>query len=117
MGAPVIQWEITSKNAGELQKFYSGLFDWKVDTNNPLGYGLVDTQNERGAAGGIGEPPPGDDGHLTFYVMVDDPQATLDKVEAMGGKTVMPPSEIPGAGVTIAMFTDPQGHLIGLTKS
>ena len=49
--------------------------------------------------------------------MVDDPQATLDKVETMGGKTVMPPSEIPGAGVTIAMFTDPQGHLIGLTKS
>jgi predicted enzyme related to lactoylglutathione lyase len=45
MGAPVIQWEITSKNAGELQKFYSELFDWKVDTNNALGYGLVDTQN------------------------------------------------------------------------
>jgi predicted enzyme related to lactoylglutathione lyase len=49
--------------------------------------------------------------------MVDDPQATLEKAETMGAKMVMPPSEIPGAGVTIALFTDPHGHLIGLTKS
>ena len=117
MGAPVIQWEITSKNASELQKFYSELFDWKINADNPQGYGLVDTQNERGAAGGIGEPPPGDEGHLTFYVMVEDPQATLNKAETMGAKTVMPPTEIPGAGVTIALFLDPDGHLIGLTKS
>ena len=117
MGAPVIQWEIVSKNAGQLQNFYSELFDWKVDTNNPLGYGLVDTQNDRGIPGGIGEPQPGDNGHLTFYVMVDDLQKTLDKAEELDGKTVMPPMEVPGAGVTLAMFLDPEGHLIGLTKS
>ena len=35
----------------------------------------------------------------------------------MGGKTVMPPSEIPGTDTTIAQFTDPAGNLIGLTKA
>jgi predicted enzyme related to lactoylglutathione lyase len=54
---------------------------------------------------------------VTFYVMVDDPQKYLDRAEQLGGKTVMPPSEIPGAGITLAMLTDPEGHLIGLTKS
>jgi len=54
---------------------------------------------------------------VTFYVMVDDPQKYLDRAEQLGGKTLMPPMEVPGAGVTLAMFADPEGHVIGLTKS
>jgi predicted enzyme related to lactoylglutathione lyase len=121
MGAPVVHFEIISKNADQLQKFFSELFDWKIDTNNPQGYGLIDTQAEGGIPGGIGGPPPGQEdypGHVTFYVMVDDPQKYLDRAEKLGGKTLMPPMEVPGAdGVTLAMFADPDGHLIGLTKS
>ena len=118
MGAPVIHWEIISPNAGELHKFYAELFDWKVDANNPQGYGLVDTQSERGIPGGIGEPQEGES-RVTFYVSVPDPQKTLDRAEELGGKTVLPPMAVPGAEppVTLAMFVDPHGHLVGLTKS
>jgi len=35
--------------------------------------------------------------------------------ERRGGKTVMPPTEIPGY-VTLAMFTDPAGNVTGLIK-
>jgi predicted enzyme related to lactoylglutathione lyase len=34
----------------------------------------------------------------------------------MGGKTVMPPMEIPGA-VTMAQFSDPDGNVIGIIKA
>jgi hypothetical protein len=49
------------------------------------------------------------------YVEVDDLQQALDKAESLGGKTVMPPMDIPDA-VSLAMFTDPSGNVIGLVK-
>src|SRR5215207_10988797 len=65
---------------------------------------------------GISAAQEGSDGHLTFYVGVDDLQAALDKAESLGGKTVTPPMEILNLG-TFAMFTDPEGHLVGLVKN
>jgi hypothetical protein len=116
MGQPVIHFEITSNDAGKLQGFYSNLFGWSVDTNNPGGYGMVDTKAERGIPGGISSPPEGTQPWLTFYVEVPDLQATLDRAAELGGKVLMPPMEIPGGGVTLAAFADPDGNMIGLTK-
>ena len=44
---------------------------------------------------------------------IDD---ALGKIEAAGGKTAIPKSEIPGMGFT-AYFTDPEGNLMGLWES
>ena len=58
-------------------------------------------------------------GHVTFYVEVADPEAYLARAEKLGGKTVVPPTEIPAYNLTFAMFAmfaDPEGHLIGLSK-
>jgi predicted enzyme related to lactoylglutathione lyase len=52
---------------------------------------------------------------VTIYVQVPDLQAALDQAVALGGKVLMPPTEIPGV-VTLAMFADPEGNVIGLTK-
>jgi len=52
---------------------------------------------------------------LSVYVQVDDLQAYLDKAETLGGKTLVPPTEIPNT-VTFAMFQDPEGNMIGLLK-
>ena len=49
------------------------------------------------------------------FVGVPDPQATLDEIEGAGGKTVVPVTEM--EMVTFAMFTDPEGHLVGLYKA
>jgi uncharacterized protein len=114
MADPVVHFEIVHKDAKQLQSFYAEVFGWKIDTNNPMEYGMVDTGGS--VAGGIGSPPEGYSGHLTFYVEVEDPEATLARIEELGGKTVMPPDEVPG-GPTIAQFQDPAGHMIGLTKA
>ncbi len=114
MGKPVVHFEVIGRDSPKLQKFYGTLFDWKIDANNPQNYGMVDTGSNKGIPGGIGSGP--DPGGVTFYVQVEDLQATLDRAEKLGGKTLMPPTEIPGAGVTLAAFTDPEGNRIGLTK-
>ena len=112
MAAKVIHFEVVGKDGGALQEFYSKVFDWKLDTNNPGGYGMV-AAPEVGLGGGIGATPDGSAGHVTFYVQTDNPQATLDKVERLGGKVVMPLTEI-APETTVALFADPEGHIIGL---
>jgi predicted enzyme related to lactoylglutathione lyase len=42
-------------------------------------------------------------------------RAALDKIAANGGSTVEPPLDVPG-GPSIALFSDPEGHVIGLVK-
>jgi predicted enzyme related to lactoylglutathione lyase len=117
MGAPVVHFEIVHPEADRLRGFYADVFDWEIDTDNPMDYGMVDNKGE-GINGGIGPAPDPDyPGHVTFYVAVSDPQATLDRVAELGGETVMPPTEVPGGDLIIAMFKDPSGNLIGLAKA
>ncbi len=112
MGQPVVHFEIIGRDAKRLQDFYRGLFDWKIDADNPYNYGMVVTGDQGGINGGVaaGEGP----NRVTVYVQVPDLQAALDKAAGLGGKTIMPPTEIPG--VTFALFADPEGNTIGLVK-
>ena len=114
MPNPVVHFEVVGGDGKKLQSFYADVFGWHVDANNPMNYGLVDNHGE-GIGGGIG---PSQDGRprATFYIAVDDTDAYLKKVESMGGKTVMPTETIPGM-VTLAMFSDPEGNVIGLIKN
>ena len=45
-----------------------------------------------------------------------DLDATLAKVQELGGSTVMPPADVPG-GPRLAQFADLDGNVIGLTQS
>lgn len=115
MTRPVVHFEIQGKDAKRLQEFYAELFGWKIDTNNPMNYGFV--------APGIGGPEEGVGGGImqsdtplvTIYVQVVDLDETLRKAESMGGKAVMPPTDVPN-GPTIARMQDPEGNVIGLVK-
>ncbi|HYK39305.1 MAG TPA: VOC family protein [Candidatus Eremiobacteraceae bacterium] len=113
MAAPVVHFEIMGGKEKELEKFYSELFEWKINSNNPIKYGIVDTgAGPKGINGGVG---PAHDGNkrVSIYVQVDDLQAALDRAERLGGKTVLAPTEVPG-GPKLAMFADPAGNITGL---
>lgn len=114
MSHPVVHFEIIGKDGARSQQFYRELFGWKIDADNPLQYGMVEADTG-GIAGGIGAAPDGST-QLTFYVQADNLQAVLDKAESLGGTTVMGVTEIPGM-VTIAMFKDLDGNVVGLVKS
>ena len=113
MANPVVHFEImVTGDVAASRKFYADAFGWKINADNPMNYGLVDTGE--GIRGGIGRPMHGP-GYATFYVLVDDLRKTLDRIEALGGTTLMPPTDIPN-GPSIAMFKDPAGTTIGLLK-
>jgi predicted enzyme related to lactoylglutathione lyase len=114
MGQPVVHFEIYGKDEKKLQQFYSELLGWKVDANNPVNYGLVDTGGGRGINGGIAHSEPGTPS-VTIYIEVDDLQAYLDKAVKMGSRILVPVTEIPGM-VTYALFSDPEGNAVGLVK-
>lgn len=119
--APVTWFEIVGKDAKKLQTFYGKLFDWKITADNPMNYGMVDAVangkevGKGSIGGGIGAAQPGAPGHVTFYVQVNDPGAYLKKAESLGGKTVVPVTEIPNM-VTFALFQDPEGNMVGIVK-
>ena len=113
---PVVWFEVVGKDAAALQRFYSKLFDWQItDSGEGTGYGLVGAA-PKGIGGSIGKSPDGGAGQVTFYVEVDEVAAHLKKAESLGATTILPVTEIPQFNLTIAMFADPEGHVIGLSK-
>src|SRR5918911_1355503 len=98
MSHPVIHFEVAGKDLDKLEKFYADVFGWKTQRAESMPYSMVQSE-DGGIGGGIGQAPDGE-GHVTFYVGTDDPQATLDKVEQLGGRTILPVTELPQ--VTIA---------------
>src|ERR1044072_4531951 len=117
MGQAVVHFEVVGKDGDKLQSYYSELFGWNINSDNPMNYGMVDGKDKKtasrdgGIGGGVGQGPEGYGGHVTFYVAVPDVEEALQKAESLGGKRVMGPEEIMGM-VTLGQFTDPEGHLV-----
>ena len=55
MPNPIVHFEIIGKDAAATQKFYADLFDWNVNADNPMNYGVV---GPRRATGSAGASPP-----------------------------------------------------------
>lgn len=113
--APVVHFEIIGTDGEKLKTFYADLFDWEIDSNNPMNYGSVKAAGEGSIGGGISAATKGQPGYVTFYAAVPDVKAALAKAEQLGGKTVVPETEIPNI-VTFGLFSDPEGHVVGVVK-
>ena len=97
MGNPAVHFEIggkerpegcASSTAGCSTGSSSSTTSWAATPRSPsatsgIGGGIMQTAE--------GMPP----NYTAFYIQVDDVQATLDKVEAGGGSTLLPPTPIP----------------------
>ena len=116
MGDPVVHFELAGPDHEGSAKFFADLFEWEILRTIPeMSYTTVDTKAGSGVNGGFGSPPNGAE-YVTVYAAVDDIQATLDKAESLGAKTLMGITEVPGI-VTMAMISDPAGNAFGLIKN
>jgi predicted enzyme related to lactoylglutathione lyase len=115
MAASVVHWEISAKNSKLLQDFYSNLFGWNINADNPQQYGLVDTGLKMGIGGGIYQGTEQQQHGVVIYTQVEDIQAYLDKAVGLGGKVILSITEIPNM-VTYALFADVEGNVMGLIK-
>jgi hypothetical protein len=105
----------------KLRKYFSELFGWKIDANNPMNYGIVVREENVnkdgiGIGGGVGAMPEGAPGHVTVYIEVPDVEAALAKAEKLGGTRLMGPDKVPD-GPEIGLFQDPEGHPIGVVRA
>ena len=118
MGQPVVHFEIIGKDGDKLKSYYAELFGWEIDSDNEMGYGVVQRDGNTnadgaGIGGGVSAGPEGYDGHVTFYIQVPDVEAALAKAESLGGSRVMGPEKVMDA-LEIGLFNDPEGHLVGV---
>ena len=108
MANPVVQFQILSKSPDETASFYSMLFGWAIDTNNPLGYRRIDTGSPDGIQGGIWPAPPQATSFVQLFIAVDDVIASVKKAEDIGARLLIPPTLLP-EGDEMAVLHDPHG--------
>ncbi|HZD18037.1 MAG TPA: VOC family protein [Actinomycetota bacterium] len=112
MGRPVVHFEIGVEDPERAERFYGELFDWKMQ-EAAGGYRLVTTDGEVGIGGGLMPTQEHMPTYVSVYVLVEDLEAMLARVEELGGKTLVDPMPIEGIG-RFAMFSDLDGNTIGL---
>ena len=116
MGQPVVHWELWSENTEELSDFYRKVFDWNVKFIPEMNYHFVDTESDQGIGGGFMTPQKGPwPGDMTLYIDVDDLATYRERIEAAGGKVVVPEMDVPGVG-SLMLFEDPDGRVLGCWK-
>lgn len=114
MTGAIVHFEITGGNAAELAKFYDDMFGWGSNEWMPDYYGA--TTPEGSPDGAISTPPEGMANGTVVYIEVPSIDKALARIEAAGGKTKTPRTEIPDV-VVYASFFDPAGNLVGLVEA
>jgi predicted enzyme related to lactoylglutathione lyase len=111
---PIVHIEFSAADLSAAVEFYGNLFGWETQQMPEMNYATFDP----GTPPGGGFNPLSDQvkaGDVLVYVATDDIDATLAKVESLGGKTLLPQTEIPNVG-WFAMFSDPTGNTVGLFR-
>ena len=110
--------ELATTDPAAATEFYTELFGWTTqDFPNPeFNYTVVRQKGEEMGQGGIMPIPPNAKGMppaWISYVTVDDVDASAKLAEKLGGKIVVPPTDIPNVG-RFSVIQDPQGAAISI---
>jgi predicted enzyme related to lactoylglutathione lyase len=112
MGQPVVHFEIGCRDRERSERFFGELFGWSFEQAAPAS--MIDTGARAGIKGHITALGHEPHHYVTVYIEVDDVRAYLERAEALGGKTLVPPVDIPDG--TFAWFADPDGNTLGLWR-
>lgn len=106
--------ELATTDVEGAMKFYGEAFGWKGVTKGDytefsvgesMVGGMMEIQKEWGPV------PP----NWMIYFMVDDCNASAEKVVALGGRIIRPPDDIPEVG-RFALIEDPKGAMFSVIK-
>lgn len=105
--------ELMTRDVDAATAFYADVFGWTYEgMEMPFGTYHVVEGGEEGGRGGLMAMPPGVPdmvpNHWAVYFMVDDADATTERVRELGGQLVQGPDDVPGVG-RIATVHDPMG--------
>jgi predicted enzyme related to lactoylglutathione lyase len=117
-----ISWfEIPTSDLERAQKFYETIFDMQmIPMDMPqLKMRIFPVDNSKHVGGALNYAPDfykpsSSDGPLIYLNANPDVQIVLDKIEAAGGKIVVPKTEISPEYGHMAVFIDTEGNRIAL---
>lgn len=123
MNGRVVHFEIPYEDGDRARRFYSETFGWDLRSWGEGEYTLVTT----GPTGESGATEPGfinggmmkreaPYGSPVIVIGVDDIDASLARIEELGGTTAMAKQPVGDMGWS-AYFKDPEGNLMGLFQT
>jgi len=111
---PIVHIEFSANDREKSAQFYHDIFGWEIQHMPEMNYSTFMCDKKLGGGfNPVTEESPV--GTVTVYIQVDDFESTLAQIEARGGKTILPKTEIPGVG-WFAFFADPTGNKVALYK-
>jgi predicted enzyme related to lactoylglutathione lyase len=124
MDHTIVHFEIPADDVEKLRKFYSALFGWKIEKMpGPMEYFGIQTVpiNEKGMP-----VRPGVNGGMmkkqnpehkpVNYIAVESVDEYVKKIEALGGRVIVPKMEVPGIGWWVSAL-DPEGNQFAIMQS
>jgi predicted enzyme related to lactoylglutathione lyase len=121
----IVHFEIPADDEGRARNFYREVFGWQLQEMPELQYTIVMTTpvdeqtqlpTEPGAINGGLMKRSSDTPSPVLTVDVGSIDDSLKQIEAGGGSTVKPRTEIPGMGA-FAYFKDTEGNVMGLWET
>jgi predicted enzyme related to lactoylglutathione lyase len=108
--------ELMTTDPVKATKFYEALFGWKTEDvpMGPMGTYRLLTMGETRVAGAM-PAQGGMPSAWLVYVGSEDPDATCAKIKELGGKVLVPPTDVPNT-VRFSVAMDPQGAVVGVLK-
>src|SRR4051794_21568113 len=73
--------------------FYGEVFGWTFSDDDGTGYQLITTPGGGAPSGGLADTGDAAASHAIFYVTVADTAEACRRIEAAGGKVVVPPQD------------------------
>ena len=119
----IIHFEIPADDVEKLRRFYSELFGWKIEkTPGPMEYYMIQTVSidekgmllRSGVNGGMMKRR-NPEHKLINYIAVESVDEYSQKIELLGGKVIVPKTEIPGIGWW-AFAVDPEGNQFAILQ-
>jgi uncharacterized protein len=124
MTGQVVHFEIPADDLARASEFYRGAFGWDVSSVAGMDYAMLGTTPSEES--GMPKEPGAINGGMLLRdeartsplitIDVDDIDAALQRVEELGGSTVLPKQEVMGMGYT-AYFVDSEGNVMGLWEN
>jgi predicted enzyme related to lactoylglutathione lyase len=108
---PIVHIEIAAKDREAAGKFYSDIFGWKIQQLPEMNYATFEA--EGGPGGGLNPVENNQPAPVMVYIDTDDIDATLKRIQELGGKVLRPKDDVPGMG-QFAFFSDPTGNPLAL---
>lgn len=108
--------ELSTTDDGAAKQFYTELFGWEYKAGDVAGVSYSEIMVGGRPVGGVyqmGAEQGGMPSHWMPYVAVRDVDAAAARVESLGGKVCVPPTDIPNVG-RFCVVNDPTGASISL---